>query len=150
LFLGIRDESGEAIIGTKDGVVKAKDFRRRPGQERWKKERVDKLSGVPWCPIPSEPGQIDLKVRIRLPDAASQIVQGAQGSVRDNIARIMKIRQEDVLNYGCTQGWLGCRAISRGVTAQSHKEECRTRIIEAIVADGRRWSGEAGRRKEQV
>ena len=30
IWLGIRDESGEIIVGTPDGVVKARDFKRLP------------------------------------------------------------------------------------------------------------------------
>ena len=30
VWLGIRAESGESIIGTNEGVVKARDFRRKP------------------------------------------------------------------------------------------------------------------------
>jgi hypothetical protein len=33
----VEDESGESIIGTREGVVKCSDFRRRPdGEQRWK------------------------------------------------------------------------------------------------------------------
>ena len=58
-----------------DGVVKAKDFRRRVSEERWVKETFNSWTGVPWCPIPSEPNQIELKVRIRMPDEDGQIVE---------------------------------------------------------------------------
>ena len=42
IWLGIGDETGEVIIGTNEGVVKAKDFRRRPiVKERWIREKIN-------------------------------------------------------------------------------------------------------------
>jgi len=39
---------GEAIIGTKEGVVKAKDFRRnRIMKETWNSDMFDEMQGVP-------------------------------------------------------------------------------------------------------
>ena len=42
VWLGIRMESGESIIGTSGGVVKARDFRRKVVlKDRWGKEVFD-------------------------------------------------------------------------------------------------------------
>ncbi len=44
VWLGIKLESGESIIGTNEGVVKARDFRRKPENGgRWRAEDVDKF-----------------------------------------------------------------------------------------------------------
>ena len=52
IWLGIREESGENIIGTKDGVLKARTIRRKATQdERWKDELFDAFRGVPWQPV---------------------------------------------------------------------------------------------------
>ena len=41
VYLGNRDETGEAIVGTADGVFKAWDMRRRGTEEdRWDKEII--------------------------------------------------------------------------------------------------------------
>ncbi len=46
MWLGIKLESGESIIGTADGVVKATDFRRKPEDGgRWSNDGVDGLEG---------------------------------------------------------------------------------------------------------
>ena len=38
IYLGVMNESGEAIIGTNEGVVKARDFRRKTiYKDRWNK-----------------------------------------------------------------------------------------------------------------
>ena len=51
VWLGIKAESGESLIGTGEGVVKARDFRRKPENGgRWSKEDFDEFRGVPWEP----------------------------------------------------------------------------------------------------
>ena len=57
VWLGIRVESGESIIGTSEGVVKARDFRRTPENGgRWCKEGFDSFVGLPWEPYPGAGG----------------------------------------------------------------------------------------------
>ena len=42
IWLGIRDETGKAIVGTKEGVVKCRNFRRKPIEEdRWNVKAFD-------------------------------------------------------------------------------------------------------------
>ncbi len=41
VWLGIKLESGESIIGTADGVAKARDFRRKPEGGRTMEQRRD-------------------------------------------------------------------------------------------------------------
>ena len=48
VWLGIKAESGESLIGASDGVAKARDFRRKPETGgRWSKGDFDKFRGVP-------------------------------------------------------------------------------------------------------
>ena len=55
MFLGIREESQEAIIGTSEGVVKAHSLRRKgTHEERWKGEDLDNMVGTPWEPTPGQ------------------------------------------------------------------------------------------------
>ena len=48
VWLGIRDISGEHIIGTQDGVVKVRMVRRRPEDQQWKWSEFQKMRGLPW------------------------------------------------------------------------------------------------------
>ena len=66
VWLGIREESGEHIIGTKEGVLKARTIRRySEATERWKTELFDNFRGVPWKPVPGREGdQITIKASI--------------------------------------------------------------------------------------
>ena len=48
VWLGIRDESGEIIVGTPDGVVKARDFKRLADPtERWSAKAICEIKGTP-------------------------------------------------------------------------------------------------------
>ncbi len=52
-WLGVRDESGEIIIGTNKGVIKARTFKRYGRDEdRWCVEKFEAFRGVPWEPVP--------------------------------------------------------------------------------------------------
>ena len=52
-FFGIKEESGEVIIGTEEGVIKTRSFKRRGSdEERWSYEGLEKMKGSPWEPIP--------------------------------------------------------------------------------------------------
>ena len=54
--MGIGEESGENIVGTKDGVIKCRTIRRRAQREnRWDKEEFMQMRGLPWEPIPGGP-----------------------------------------------------------------------------------------------
>ena len=55
IWLGIRDESGEVIIGTSKGVLKARSFRRKViHNERWNFDTFSEMQGTPWEPIPGQ------------------------------------------------------------------------------------------------
>ncbi len=55
MFLGVKEESGEVIIGVEKGVVKARAFRRFGSEEeRWRKENVLEMKGTPWELVPGD------------------------------------------------------------------------------------------------
>ena len=45
--MGLRTRSDESIIGTPNGVIKAKTVRRLPEERRWYAEDVFSIRGVP-------------------------------------------------------------------------------------------------------
>ena len=51
VWLGIRQESGESIVGMKNGVIKVRSIRRKGIEtERWDKEVYGALVGTPRQP----------------------------------------------------------------------------------------------------
>ncbi len=68
VWLGIELERGESVISTKEGVVKPRDFRRKPENGgRWSVEDFDKFVGVAWEPYPGAKGGCELRSKVRLP-----------------------------------------------------------------------------------
>ena len=43
---------GETIIGTKDGVIKARDVGSMEEKEAWDARRFNDIRGTPWEPVP--------------------------------------------------------------------------------------------------
>ena len=52
IFLGMRLRSDEIIIGTENGVVKARSVRRYPDGQQWDKELARRIRGTPRQPVP--------------------------------------------------------------------------------------------------
>jgi len=136
IWLGIRDESGESIIGTSEGIVKCRDFRRRPtDQERWNDEQVKAVKGAPWKPVPGKEDGAEIRIRINFP-AEGRITRRPEFAEDVYNPKRTRIKEEDLKKFGHTVGCPGCRAKSRGLTAQSHTEECRKRIVEKLREAG--------------
>ena len=60
----MRDESGEVILGTDEGVIKCRTVKRKATkEERWTSGQVENIKGTPWEP---EPGRDEAEVGVRL------------------------------------------------------------------------------------
>ena len=136
MYLGCIDGTGETIIGTPEGVVKARDFRRKTiNAERWNGEFFNKIKGTPWEPNPGREGDYNIKPRIILPEAGPVSIPARGRDADENITRRSTIHKQDLIKYGYQQGCLGCKMAREGKPAQSHNETCRKRIEEAINKD---------------
>ena len=135
-WLGVRLESGEAIIGTSKGVVKARDFRRKPENGgRWSKVDFDKFVGVPWELYPGVKGSTEMQCRVRLPRDPTEISRPVKGK-DEYVPRRFRIQKSDLEKHGYTAGCPGCRAANRGLQATAHSEGCRARIQKELEAAG--------------
>ena len=114
IFLGIREESGEIIVGNKDGVIKARDFKRYPTDaERWNIEKFNSFRGVPWSTVPGYE-QDEIKSRIILPEPRGPIIPPEATQEKPTHApRRMRLQQDDVIKAGFTKGCPGCLPLDR-------------------------------------
>jgi hypothetical protein len=48
MFLGVKGSSGEYIIGDPKGIWKTRTVRRRPDEEKWHRDNLQLVGGVPW------------------------------------------------------------------------------------------------------
>ncbi len=105
--LGIKLESGESIIGTACRVVKARDFRRKPGEGgRWSNDGVDGFNGVPGEPYPGAAGGFEMKSRVRLPISNEKIIKIFEGKA-EYAPRRMRITKKALEKLGFTVGCAG-------------------------------------------
>ena len=56
-WIGTIERTEEALIGTESGIVKCRAVNRLPKEERWPRDLVLNMKGVPWEPVPDTRGQ---------------------------------------------------------------------------------------------
>lgn len=66
VWLGLREESHEVLVGTTEGVIKVRTVRRKPTLgDRWNASVFNSLTGVPWQPVPGR-GSTEVPSSVRL------------------------------------------------------------------------------------
>ena len=134
VFLGIREESNEILVGTPQGVVKARTFRRKGSDEdRWNKEEILAVKGLPWQP---DPNVSTYDIRSRVSVRVEQPSEVELGNTREFMSRRLRITKKDLQQQGYSIGCAGCEAARKGGVAINHSEECRTRITRALAEAG--------------
>ena len=100
IWLGIREESGEVIIGTDEGVIKCRTIRRKSSdQERYNVELFNSMQGVPWEPEPGRPG-IEIRTKVRLPREELDIVKPANTVEKERGLRRARITPDGIRVLG--------------------------------------------------
>merc|ERR1712026_294122 len=88
IWLGVRDESGEILVGTPGGVLKARSFMRKPESQQWDYKEFASMQGVPWEPIPGHEGR-EIRSNVNIPNAPIQqevrVMQGGRSIGRAKI-----------------------------------------------------------------
>ena len=105
IFIGIRDESGEYLVGTPEGVIKVRSIRRKGSEEeRWNWEEIEKVKGLPWQPTPGVQGY-DIRPTTMIPDKGEKPSEGAKVKVRNEAKyKGLYIYPTDLENFGYTDG----------------------------------------------
>jgi len=105
VWLGVSDESGEAIIGTDVGVVKARTVRRKGSQEeRWDAQQHENMRGVPWATIPGTT-QRRIQTDVNTPDMPlPNITERKHPETEQVVRRRIRITKDDLENWGLPPG----------------------------------------------
>ena len=124
----MRLESGEAIIGTSEGVVKARDFQKKPEKGgRWNKIDFGKFVGLPWALYPGAKGSAEMKPNVRQPQGLAEVTRRVKG--KDvYLPRRFRIQGCDLENSGFAAGRPARRAANPRLRATTHSETRRARI----------------------
>ena len=121
----MKSNSAECFVET-EGVFRAREFRRLAQEDRWDKEVINNVIGVPWrivdgkWPVDRPTIQID-----PLPPPPPVPFEGARRQ-RESITRA------DVEAFGTIAGCPGCNATRSGKRARAHSDLCRARIEECL------------------
>ena len=103
VWMGVKDETSDCIIGTPEGTVKARDFKRiADPAKRWDKDLVKALRGPPWQPILGRNDEAIL-VRVRLAEEGSEPILPSPDSIaapKPEIKRRARISRNDVIRVG--------------------------------------------------
>ena len=129
MFCGLL-RSGESIIGTDEGMLRARTVHRVPTQDRWKPEAVLRLKGFLYAPNGEGEAPIGIQVDLppRVPSNNGLSPQDAEVVGRASGPRRVYIRKQDVEQFGATVGCVGCEALQIGQKSVGHSEACRTHL----------------------
>ena len=119
IFVGVLERSGEAIISTEAGMVKARTVKRLLEENRWKPELVINMVGTPWA-LQGDDKERPIGIKIDMEEPSGEVPEMPEMPLW---AKRMTMKRSDFLDYGFTEGCRGCNAIRRGqprrITARS-------------------------------
>ena len=153
VYMGFVIRTGEDLVATENGVFRVSTIRRRPSDERWSKELIDRIVGSPAVPVPALAGRkipVYAKKFAASDGSREQSEFAAPPPVPESTVRSWKIYKRDVDDNGITQGCAGCRAIERNASWKAaHTPECRLRF-EAILSGSEEGRQRLARADERI
>ena len=127
IFLGVKGTTGEMFVGDAKGVWRTRTIRRKPFEERWGRENLKLVGGVPWKMNEEVVGDGEkMKDEVVIMDKDYKERRQVEDHVK--IPRAVFIKEKDLEEFGFTKGCPGCVAVMRGTTRQAHTEGCRARM----------------------
>jgi hypothetical protein len=113
IYLGMKGTTGELIVGTKEGIWRTRTVRRKPFEERWRRENLELVGGVPWRMMRNEGGESEeLKNDVVIMDKDYQ--ERLRNEEVEAVPRNMYISKEDCETFGYTEKCPGCVSILKG------------------------------------
>ena len=152
IYLGTLTRTGETVIGTSEGVTRARTVRRLPADKRWSAKALDELKGTPWAPA-GDDEEAPIGIRVELPGAGGAARPMPMNPEVPLQARRVYLKKGDFEQHGVTKGCAGCAALRRGEKkAVNHSEACRRRMTDLIkdTPDGAERVERAERRRTET
>ena len=135
IWMGHKSRTGEHIIGTTTGTVKAFTVKRRAPEDRWNADEINAVKGTPGRP---KPGKRDsrIPVRIRMPETTGEEARDERRTAK---SKRVYFKRKDFVEHGFTGGCEGCNRLRDKRQARPHTEECVERMKECLKssAEGR-------------
>ena len=122
VWLGHNRGSSEVLIGTPEGVVRARAVKRRPEDERWRADAILNVAGTPAKPNPQMPGH-DIPVHIHVQFDADQSLPGEPAPARvETESRRTYLKARDFQKHGWTEGCKGAEGSRQEVWHPGHTQ----------------------------
>ena len=136
VFLGVKDNTTEKIVGNGSGVFTVQSIRRKSGDDKYNLEILQSVTGVPWDPqatrddVPEGPRPAIVAGGPAEPLAQPVVVQAP----KPKTSRRLYITKRDLEKYGYTAGCPACDGVQIGnrSTGVHHNDICRERIEECL------------------
>ena len=139
IFLGVRVDSTEKIVGTSGEVFVVQSVRRVLESRHYNGELLLSIKGVPWKLRPGSDTLLDElpEPTVLRPERPEHEAQPTEPAKPKAIFKNFQITQANLEKYGRTTGCEACEASRIGSRQRGlqHSPECRQRIESAIVAD---------------
>ena len=152
IWLGFDIDNHQRIIGTPEGIVKANTVKRRPIEERWSREAIEEMRGLPWdkkCRGGGgvrrrKEGEGDKDEEKREPQPRGPCDEPGR-------PRNFRITKRMIQKFGQTAECPGCATVMKPGRTEAHSEKCRQRVHEELkkTEEGRHRIAEARRRIEE-
>lgn len=155
IWLGVDLDTMQKVVGTEHGVVKSNTIKRTPFEERWSREALEGMRGLPW----------DRKSGGNT--GGNKTGGGGGGRTHDDELsdkpkersvcdepgkpRNFRITKRMVQKFGQTPGCPGCGTALKPGRTEAHDDLCRTRMQEEMTKseEGRARREEARRRFQE-
>ena len=142
VFLGLRAVSGEKLVGTKEGVFRAREVRRVPLESRWKDNLIF-VKGLPWCHNDKHDAgeevmlDLDPPAPSMTPATTLPPPRGPEDMQKDLRGFYVKDYDLDPAKggIGFTEGCKGCLTLMFGGSRVAHENHCRLKIIRRAATD---------------
>ena len=107
IFLGVKGTTGEIIVGDDAGIHRTRSIQRKPVEERWNKEYLKMVTGVPWKKSEDDPEVDGEGMECRDLTAEEKEKIGEATAWKDAVPRRFSIRKQDIEEHGMTKGCPG-------------------------------------------
>ena len=137
VWLGVKEESGEFWIGTREGITTSRSVQRKPDPEKWNRFFLDEFKGLPWD-LRQEQHR-EGEPRYPRADALAEVhpepAPAPEFRPPTSGPRRCKITRGILHKFGYTKNCAGCDAARCGLEPRGHSESCRERITQEMAAD---------------
>ena len=132
VYLDKTHSSGESIVGTPEGIFKARDIYRKAIDLRFDVEVLKKINATPWNKHPER--DVDVP-EFEVKEPGERMNTAEVDQIGDPLPRRVELTKEIMEKLGYSTQCPGCVNLRLGKYHRPHLESCRRRIGDQIKAD---------------